>query len=78
MLFHNGSYISPRFKYIRVFKNFNMNDFLNYLKTLRLSTRSGFHETKEQSDTLNALIQEFLERHPSLKKINLQDLSHRG
>ena len=54
-----------------------MNDFLSNFKTLQLSARyMALMNQMIQVDTLNALMQEFLERHPPLKKLSLQDLPY--
>ena len=46
-----------------------MNNFLNDLKILLLSTIYDFDETEEQLDTLNKFIPNCLETNASLKKV---------
>ena len=61
------------FHCIRVFKNFDMNNFSNNFKTLPFSTKHDFDYKEEQLDKLNKFIQKDLKRYAPLKKLNLQE-----
>ena len=61
----------PRFKPIRVMKNFKEDSFVEDFSTFPLSIISYSDDPDEQLETLNSLILECIERHASLKRIRV-------
>ena len=70
---HDALYIitnipETRIKYIGNMKDFSIKDYVDDFKTLPLALVHSFEDPNEQSDTLNNLILECIERHaPSVK-----------
>ena len=61
----------PRYKYIRNIKIFNEKSFLEDFSTLPPSVTDNPDDHNDQSQTLNHLFREYLERHARLKKVRI-------